>query len=362
MWLDARRFSEKLQSKKSNALRHVAIVAHLLVPPCCWNVNCTCSTQCSVVSRSIFIIIASLTKLRSTWLVPCGASPVRVTTRFLPFVVRLKTSLVQSVTTNEEISCERSWRPFCTTFYAIILIWITFRLLAVDFCFSLAVIFFWKQHRACTILLLLCCWFWEMSVKPILLWKDSACFTVNAAARRQEKFFSSNLSILVVRDACAKDLGEIKSVLYLLFPLLEIMDTDVYSHTESTVFFAHLLLQFQVHSFVWQAHTDQDMTLHPIFALPWVLTLYSHTLEHVFEEKPSSVEFFNIIFFFVFAAEHHCTSIGLFYCVASLDAAVLRRSGDCRCASLTRLTPLNTSWFVIWNPICCCCPATFPVC
>ena len=62
-----------------------------------------------------------------------------------------------------------------------------------------------------------------------------------------------------LRDACAPDLGEIKSVLFLLFPLLKLLDQDVYE-------------------FMRRSHTDVG---HPIFALPWVLTLYAHTVEQL---------------------------------------------------------------------------------
>ena len=77
---------------------------------------------------------------------------------------------------------------------------------------------------------------------------------------RKTYFVLERLCLFHIRDACAEDLGEIKSVLFLLFPLLRLMDPTVYD-------------------FILRSHRDVDTTLHPLFALPWVLTLYAHTLD-----------------------------------------------------------------------------------
>lgn len=79
---------------------------------------------------------------------------------------------------------------------------------------------------------------------------------------RKAYFVLERLCLFHIRDACAKDLGEIKSVLYLLFPLLRLVDVQVYD-------------------FILRSHRDADLTMHPVFALPWILTLYSHTLDQL---------------------------------------------------------------------------------
>jgi hypothetical protein len=79
---------------------------------------------------------------------------------------------------------------------------------------------------------------------------------------RKAYFVLERLCLFHIRDACAKDLGEIKSVLFLLFPLLRLVDVQVYD-------------------FILRSHRDADLTIHPVFALPWILTLYSHTLDQL---------------------------------------------------------------------------------
>jgi hypothetical protein len=74
-------------------------------------------------------------------------------------------------------------------------------------------------------------------------------------------FALERLCMFHIRDACARSLDEIQSVLWLLFPLLKLLDRDV-------------------DRFMRQAHSMGSLTM-PIFALPWVLTLYSHSLDNL---------------------------------------------------------------------------------
>jgi hypothetical protein len=78
-------------------------------------------------------------------------------------------------------------------------------------------------------------------------------------SERLTYFVMERLCMFHIRDACARNLDEIQSILWLLFPLLRLLDADVYR-------------------FVREAHSMGSLTM-PIFALPWVLTLYSHSLD-----------------------------------------------------------------------------------
>jgi hypothetical protein len=80
-------------------------------------------------------------------------------------------------------------------------------------------------------------------------------------SERLTYFVMERLCMFHIRDACARNLDEIQSILWLLFPLLRLLDADVYR-------------------FVRQAHSMGSLTM-PIFALPWVLTLYSHSLDQL---------------------------------------------------------------------------------
>lgn len=80
-------------------------------------------------------------------------------------------------------------------------------------------------------------------------------------SERTTYFVMERLCMFHIRDACARNLNEIQSVLWLLFPLLRLLDHDVYA-------------------FVRQAHSIGSLTM-PIFALPWVLTLFSHSLDQL---------------------------------------------------------------------------------
>ena len=77
-----------------------------------------------------------------------------------------------------------------------------------------------------------------------------------------------------VRDACAADLGEIQSVLLLLFPLLDALDGELADFMRR----AHRTSAAQD---LAGAHADDAEMMQPIFALPWVLTLFTHSLERL---------------------------------------------------------------------------------